>query len=271
RVSSLPCFSRLSSTRFGASTLNNFNATGSLDLRCAYCWLADEATEAREGSGGLVFPFLFTHACRDTASGPKSAGCHPTRFLRFSSVGWPHEVVAANSLQCYPQRGWMKAAQRCAGALEQARSCLAYQEQAGSPWGYRAEISQSEGWREDNSWPWPGLLRTASVPVMQPAAVATVPSRCGRWHTQNHANVVAEDQSGLAEAPGDLPLEPHDLGHYAVAVLYEARSSQSVGVSLTPRPRTYHIVASSKQNCGPPCVPPLLFAFPPPCPVTWQS
>ena len=52
--------------------------------------------------------------------------------------------------------------------------------------------------------------------------------------------VVADDQSGLAEAPGDLPLEPQDLGCYAVAVLYEGtKQSSQRDSSLTPRPRTY--------------------------------
>ncbi|KAL7819592.1 hypothetical protein V8C26DRAFT_21523 [Trichoderma gracile] len=108
-------------------------------------------------------------SCRDTASEPKSPGCHPTKVLRFSSVGWPHEMAAANSLQCYPQRGWTKAGRRCAGALEQARSCLAYQKRAGLPWELSSRDQSIRRTAGEPSWPWRGLLCTASVPVMKPS------------------------------------------------------------------------------------------------------
>ncbi|EGR44097.1 uncharacterized protein TRIREDRAFT_112631 [Trichoderma reesei QM6a] len=227
-LSCLPCFSRLSSMRYDVSTLNNFNIVGSLGLGCAYCSLAYEANEAREGSGGSLFPSLFTHACRYAERRRLGWGEKRWWMLRavetlltilcFSSVGWPHEMAAANSLQYFPQRGWMKAGRRCAGALEQARSCLAYQKLTRTPWGVieQRSVNQKDGG---------SVIKAASYGVCSrhEAGGCCYGSIAGqvwhRWHTQNHANVVADDQSGLAEAPGDLPLEPQDLGCYAVAVL----------------------------------------------------
>lgn len=63
--------------------------------------------------------------------------------------------------------------QRCAGAVKKRAHVYAAYQKKNKAWVLLKEANEIERGGKNNRWPWSGLLRT----VMQPALVATVPSR----------------------------------------------------------------------------------------------